>query len=255
MPTPFYHISIAFDLLAHPDLPGEVRSTLEQNWAAFLFGNTAPDVQVVSGQPREDTHFFDLPIRPGDMPGWDRFLAVYQSLAQPENLSPSQAAFLAGYLCHLQADWLWILKIFSPVFGPYCNWDSFAHRLYLHNVLRAYLDRQILPGLDPDTGTELSRAKPAGWLPFVQDVHLHTWRDYLAQQLQPGASVQTVEVFAARQGLSPDAFYHLLSSEEEMDHNVFSHISRHELVHYRHHLLEENLRLLRRYLISQEDTL
>lgn len=250
MPTPFYHLSIAFELLEHPDLPVDIRAFLRQNWGAFLFGNTAPDVQVISGQPREDTHFFDLPIRTGDRTGWDRFLAEYPDLAQAEGLRPPHAAFLAGYLCHLQADWQWILKIFSPVFGPFCNWDSFAHRLYLHNVLRAYLDQEILPGLDPATGLELSQASPSGWLPFVQDNHLRTWRDTLARQLQPGASVQTVEVFAARQGLPADAFYRLLSSKAEMDEIVFSHVSRQELVHYRQNLLEENLRLLREYLSS-----
>jgi hypothetical protein len=133
--------------MSRADLPEPVRNFLFPNRGAFLFGNSAPDVQVVSGQPRELTHFFDLPIRAGDIPPWKRALSAFPALASPENLPPPQAAFLAGYLCHLQADWLWILQIFAPVFGPECRWTSFTHRLYLHNVLRAYLDRRILPGL------------------------------------------------------------------------------------------------------------
>jgi Zinc dependent phospholipase C len=249
VPTPFYHLKIAEELFGHPDLSNAARSFLSQNRAAFLFGNTAPDVQVLSGQPREETHFFDLPIRPGDPPAWDRFLLAYPTFTSLNFLPADQAAFLAGYLCHLQADWLWVVQIFEPVFGPVCGWSSFSHRLYLHNVLRAYLDQGILPYLSPGLAQQLSTAEPTGWLPFVRDIHLRAWRDLLAQQLQPGAVVQTVEVFAARQGISPQAYYSLLTSEEKMDAEVFARLPREDLDLYRKQLIEENIRLLKGYLV------
>lgn len=249
MPTPFYHLKIAEELLGHRDLSNAARSLLTQNRAAFLFGNTAPDVQVLSGQPREETHFFDLPILPGDPPAWDRLLLAYPTFTGLNFLSADQVAFLAGYLCHLQADWLWVVKIFEPVFGPACGWSSFSHRLYLHNVLRAYLDQDILPFLSPSIAQQLSAAEPIGWLPFVRDIHLRAWRDLLAQQLQPGAVVQTVEVFAARQGISPQAYYRLLTSEEKMDAEVFARLPRENLDIYRKQLIEENIRLLKGYLL------
>ena len=249
VPTPFYHLKIGSELLGYPDLSDSVRSFLEQNRAAFLFGNTAPDVQVLSGQPREETHFFDLPIRAGDLPPWDRFLMANPSLASSDVLPAEQGAFLAGYLCHLQADWLWVEQIFAPVFGPVSGWASFEHRLYLHNVLRSYLDQDILRSLPPDMAGHLGAAAPMGWLPFVHDMHLYAWRDRLAQQLQPGAAVQTVEVFAARQGISPQAYYRILTSDEKMDAEVFSHLPRENLVLYRQRLIEENVRLLKGYLV------
>jgi len=229
-------------------LPEGVRSLLAKQRGEFLFGNTAPDVQVISGQTRQSTHFFDLPIRKELPPPWEAFFANYPFFAQPGSLSSGQAAFLAGYLCHLQADWLWIREIFGPVFGLKSHWSNFSHRLYLHNVLRAYLDRQILPGLNGDVGASLGLVAVKNWLPFVIDDHLQQWRDFLAGQLHPGAYVKTIDVFATRQGLSPQAYHQLLSSEERMDQEVFSRLPRQALVAYRQQLEEENLRLLRNYL-------
>jgi hypothetical protein len=247
VPTPFYHLSLAEDLLRRSDLPAGSLKLLLEHRPAFLLGNTAPDVQTVSGQARQATHFFEVPILPGSQPAWERLLALHPSLAGHWQ-SPEQAAFLSGYLCHLQADWLWVEEIFSPVFGPRAAWQTFRRRLYLHNVLRAYLDRQILEQLRPETGSELGRVLPMRWLPFVEDVNLCDWRDFLAQQLHPGSKVQTVEVFAARQGFAPQEYYALLSSEERLDQEIFNHLPRQELLGYRQRLLEANTRLIAAYL-------
>jgi hypothetical protein len=248
VPTPFYHLSIAEELLEHPGLPGSVRLALSEQRGAFLLGNTAPDVQVVSGQNREDTHFFTLPVPPNARPPWEQMLIDHPGLAGPENFSPVRAAFLAGYLIHLQADWLWVRDIFIPIFGPDNTWESFRYRLYLHNVLRAYLDRQIITDLPAGTGQLLHQVEPQEWLPFVRDHHLRAWQGHLAQQLEPGAEIQTVEVFASRQGISPARYYQLLESESQMDEAVFSRIPRRCLLEYRLRLVEENVELLQSYL-------
>jgi hypothetical protein len=248
VPTPFYHLSVAEDLLQRPDLPSGVRNFLNRYRPEFLFGNTAPDVQTISGQPRPATHFFDVPILPGSSTAWDSILASHPQLSEIGLLNESQAAFLAGYLCHLQADWMWVQGIFVPIFGPWSTWRTLEQRLYLHNVLRAYLDRQILSGLQSQIDGELEAAHPFHWLPFVEDLHLFEWRNLLAQQLHPGAAIQTVEVFAARQGIDPKTFYHLLESEDRMDREIFSKLPREELDLYRQRLMDENVRLLIRYL-------
>ena len=87
MPTPFYHLSLAEDLLQHPALPEEVRQFLQASRCVFLFGNTAPDVQVVSGQPRQLTHFFNLPIQTGDPPAWELLLSDYPQLAEARTIA------------------------------------------------------------------------------------------------------------------------------------------------------------------------
>jgi hypothetical protein len=248
VPTPFYHLSIAEDLLRNGSLPAGARAFLHAQRSAFLFGNTAPDVQTITGQARFETHFFKLPIREAARPAWDLMLESNPGLEAAPTLPPAQAAFVAGYLCHLQADWFWVLKIFAPVFGPTCSWRSFRHRLYLHNVLRAYLDQKILPGLPSDEGGIVGQAEPSDWLPFVQDNSLCIWRDFLAQQLQPGSVVQTVEVFASRQGIPVEKYQRMLDSDELLDEEIFSRISRQVLEEYRKQLLVENANLIQAFL-------
>jgi hypothetical protein len=172
VPTPFYHLSVAEELRRHPALPEAIRVHLEGQWGDFLLGNVSPDVQVVSRQERQATHFFTLPLRAVDEPPWERMLKLHPSLARRSHHSPDRLAFLGGYLCHLQADWLWVRDIFSPVFGKNCTWNTFAERLYLHNVLRTYLDRQVMADLPAKTGSRLRQGRPGQWLPFVEDAHL-----------------------------------------------------------------------------------
>ncbi len=244
MPTPFYHLNLAKDLLLRPELPSAAQRLLWDNGCIFQFGTTAPDVQVISNQPRQQTHFFSLPILEGDPPAWELILAENPTLADIDCLPPAQAAFLAGYLCHLQADWLWIKEIFAPVFGPRCSWGSFRERLYLHNVLRAYLDRQVLSSLAPDLPACLSVVTPGNWLPFVEDLHLIQWRDFISLQLLPGAGTQTVEVFASRMGSDVLEFQALVSSEQRMQREVFTHLPLEKVSQYRQHVLDENVHLL-----------
>jgi len=248
MPTPFYHLSLAQELLNHPHLPEKISHFLRYSRCMFLFGNTAPDVQVVSGQPRQLTHFFNLPIQAGDRPAWEICLSEHPHLAVAEQLPAPQAAFLAGYLCHLQADWMWVNDIFAPIFGPRCSWGTFRQRLYYHNVLRAYLDLHILPELPPSMDTCLGQVEPEGWLPFVLDRYLVEWRDLLSPQLQPGAAIQTVEVFSSRQGISAPEFYALLESEERMQQEVFEHLPPQLVESHRQRVLDENIHLLSNYL-------
>jgi hypothetical protein len=175
-------------------------------------------------------------------------LASQSGLAHPSALPPEQAAFLAGYLCHLQADWLWVLEIFIPAFGPSCGWDSFARRLCLHNVLRAYLDEQIRPQLPDDLGEQLAGVVSKQWLPFTEDGHLHDWRDFIVGQLHPEASSRTVEIFASRDGISRDEFNAILRSQELIEAYIFTQLPPQRLETYLQLTCTASLRLLSAYL-------
>lgn len=246
VPTPFYHLSVAGELLQHPNLPEPVQTFLQEYRCDFFLGKTAPDVQTVSGQTRPETHFFNVPLS-SKTPAWEKMFDRFPQLAQADSLPPSQRAFIAGYICHLQADVTWVWDIFLPNFGLDLLWGSFKHRLFLHNVLRAYLDEQILADLQDGIGTCMQGVQPNGWLPFVRDQDLVKWRDLLAGQLRPGAQIQTVEVFAKRQGVSPEEFSAYLRSEERLESELFSHVTRQELVEYRQTLVEDNINLLKAY--------
>jgi hypothetical protein len=223
MPTPIQHLVIADDVLTDPALPPDMRASLVAQRGAFLFGTIAPDVQSVSGQTREATHFFMLP-RTDTRPAHRVMFARYPALAHAAELSPARAAFIAGYISHLALDELWIASVFHPYFGPEAGWDTFPERLLIHNVLRSWLDQRDQSRLDHDWGETLARVEPRGWLPFVSDDHLRLWRDQIAQELQPGATIRTVEVFAERLHVLPAEFRRVLESPEQMQQQVFSHL-------------------------------
>ncbi len=244
MPTPFNHLRIACDL--QPHLPPALRQALAAEWPAFLLGNIAPDVQTVSGQPREATHFFTVPLA-ASPPAPTALLRQHPQLAAPRRLPPAQAAFLAGYLAHLEFDVAWVREIFEPVFGPAQRWATFAERVYLHNALRAHWDAADQPALPAGTGTALADARPAAWLPFVEDRHLSTWRDQVAHQLHADGQSATVTVFAERMGVEPAAFHALVSSPEAMQARVFARVPADRLAAYRTAALARTAQLLPTY--------
>ena len=228
MPTPIQHLAIADQLLRDNTLPGSIRDRLIDQRGAFLFGNTAPDVQTVSGQPREATHFFDIPLR-STQPAHLKLFELHPGLAHARSLSPAQAAFIAGYICHLLLDVLWVRDIYQPGFGPDAKWATMHERLVYHNILRAWCDRNDQRKLNGDTGSSLAVLYPHHWLPFTADRFLIQWRNVLVDQFRPGASIRTIEVFAARNNVSPEEFQRVLDSPLEMDAYIFAHSSQKDI--------------------------
>ncbi len=139
---------------------------------------------------------------------------------------------------------VWVQKIFFPIFGPFAGWQTMKQRLYLHNALRSYLDYELLPRLPGKLGQVLGEALPDNWLPFVEDSYLRDWRDFVSRQLLPGASVHTVEVFAARQGISPEEYYRLIQSEDRLEQEIFKRLPRQALVDYKQQVLDDSVALL-----------
>jgi hypothetical protein len=244
MPTPFYHIYAAHRLISRRILPGDIQQILEEHRPAFFLGSTAGDVQTVSGQKRIETHFYRLPYEGFPPFPWDIMFAKYPSISKGRSMEAEQFAFVAGYLCHLQADWLWTMEIFLPNFDGASNWAPFLQRMHLHNVLRAYVDEKIHDSLPSDVGKCLEAVEPQEWIPFITRQHLVAWRDLIEEQFRPGSYSKTVEVFAQRQGSSPQEFHRLLNSESLMDENIFKHFPRRRLEAYEEGLFSANVYLL-----------
>lgn len=245
MPTPFYHLDIAHSLLTHPRLSSQAEELLKEQLPAFLFGCTAPDVQTVSRQKRIVTHFYRLPYSPHAPLPWVLFFEQHPKLKNLNHLPASHAAFLVGYLIHLQADFLWTLDVFVPNFEcPANTWASPQQRQHYHNVLRSYVDLEIRARLEPDVGTALAEVHPETWLPFVDDDALKAWRDVLVEQFQPGATSKTVEIFAQRHGTDPEEFFKLIHSPQAMEEQIFRYFPVQRLEAYRNLLILANLRLM-----------
>ena len=223
MPTPAVHLALAEDMLRREDLSPATRRFLTRQRGAFLLGHTAPDVRTVSGQRREDSHFYTVP-RTSDRPAYQVLFEVYPALVHPSVMSPSQRAFVAGYIAHLCLDELWLDDVFEWLLLQ--DWVPLRERLFLHNVLRTWIDQRAQARLNGAVARALRQAEPNEWLPFVSDEHLRAWRDWLVQQLGPGQTMETAEVLARRMGIPPSEIDAVARSGREMEEQIFSHFPR-----------------------------
>ena len=253
MPTPIQHLALAEEILRGGDLLPAVHALLTAQRGPFLLGHTAPDVQTVSGQTREETHFYSIPRTPpppkGSITAYETLFAAYPTLARAEALPPAQAAFIAGYISHLLLDELWLDEIYLPYFG-HREWGTLHERSFLHNVLRTWMDHQDLQRLDGSVPAALRQAEPCGWLPFIGDEHLRAWRDWLVAQLGPGREVQTAEVFARRMNVSVAEMEAILKSPQRMEERVFSHVPRAALRYVHDAGYARSIELVNWYLVN-----
>jgi len=222
MPTPAVHLALAEEMLRRGDLSPAVCEFLMRYQGPFLLGHTAPDVRSVSGQDREDSHFYTVP-RSSDRPACECLLAAHPTLIRSDALSNPQMAFVAGYLAHLELDELWLDDVFHVFVRG--SWGPLRRRLFLHNVLRTWLDYQAQDRLGPRVAQTLRSVHPSSWLAFVRDEDLREWRDWLVRQLAPGHRMETAEVFAERMGISASEIDAVARSSDLMEERVFRHFS------------------------------
>lgn len=222
MPTPFMHLHIAEQIRQKAINNGSHRlaGILSAEWPAFYLGSVAPDVNAITAIRRVETHFYE-PSLPLQHDAYQEMLRRYPQLNHAARLPPPQAVFVAAYSAHLLLDIIWMRQIVGPFFFQRARLGPPAQRRLIHFVLLTYLDTLALAAL-PDTAvTTLAQARPATWLPFVPDEALIEWRDTVAAQLQPGAPVRTVEIYAGRLGLSAAAFAAALHDPAWMAEHVF----------------------------------
>ena len=250
MPTPFYHIVLAEEIIDDMRLRQFVRNLLSNELSSFLFGSVAPDVQSISNYTREATHFFSIDNVKKNV-AYQEMLAEHKNLSDGRRLSSQRAAFVAGYLAHLLLDQAWIMEVFNPVFSKTANWGEFRERLFLHNVLRTFLDQQDYNRLSSDINKKFSSTMfSARWLPFVENTHFKRWHKFLSEQLADGSSPRTIEVFAARMGRQPEDFEEILLSNDLMEERIFSRISRTSLEKFRQRVLDNSIVLINHYFSS-----
>jgi hypothetical protein len=238
---------LAETMLQDTRLSRDYRKIVCDHRPAFLFGNTAPDVQTISGQERAATHFFTIPVRDSTNPQ-ERMFELYCCLEQSDQLAADHVAFIAGYITHLLIDQLWIKQVFQPCFSVTKNHQEMQRHLFLHNVLRVYLDRSERKQLPEDIADVISQTQPRSWLPFVDDHHLCQWRDFLAGQLCTKGTPLTVDVFAARMNIRPDEFKIALGSRKLLEGEIFSRISKNNLSKFRSRALKQSINALSGYL-------
>ncbi|MBN1230574.1 MAG: zinc dependent phospholipase C family protein [Anaerolineales bacterium] len=241
MPTPFYHLDVAREILTSPQINPDVQQVLLQYSGPFYLGNIAPDVQTVAKTKRSSTHFYsakhfdeaaDAPI--------DKLQNSYPELADQRSFSVQKRTFLAGYYCHLIADIRWMEEIFLPKFIL----PEVENIPLIHNVLRSYLDEVAYHNLSSGVREALIKTTPYHWLPFVKDKALCKLRDWIVAQLESEDKVLTVKVFAERTGASEQQFRGILENPERMKDEIFSIITEEDVLSYRQRVVIQSIEMV-----------
>ena len=172
------------NLPMHIYLADQVAEQLDRGYVfdhlgAYYLGSTAPDIRAMTRWPREQTHFAPLSVEEVGT-GTKAMFRLHPELQ--EDMSPASRAFLAGYVCHLASDEVWITSVFRP------NFDTAeASRLTDDQVeaniwdraMQLDMDRQALPHISGDCHPEqwLSCSDRNVSIPFFEEGLLGEWKD------------------------------------------------------------------------------
>ncbi|MEP7292854.1 MAG: zinc dependent phospholipase C family protein [Chloroflexota bacterium] len=221
MPTPFTHLRIAQQLLSDPAIPAQHRKLLNAQRGAYLLGSVVADASVLAGLKRDETHFysFDKPME--DHP-WRVMLAKYPALQAASG--NEWRAFLAGYVMHLSMDEIWSLHMTGPEFAD-GTWAPRPQRFVMLHILLIYMDERDKALLDPPLNEALRDAAPHCWLPFMSDEVLREWGSLIYGQVIPGGVSETLEIYGARIGKTPDELRAILDSPERMQADLWTHVT------------------------------
>ena len=221
MPTPFMHLHIAEQLCNHPRLQPGTGELFHTHLPALQLGSVVADFQAICDVKRVSTHFYEVPPTHNLTP-YARMFEKFPTLAHTRQLGPDRAVLVAAYAAHLLFDIKWYNEVLEPFFFRPVKWTaSRRNRFMVHNTLLSYLDREAYAALTMTTSASLGAGEPAGWLPFADPTHAKRWQALLVEQLEPGAAIQTVEIYAKRLKIPPQQFADQLNDPQWMSDNVF----------------------------------
>ncbi|GAB4476988.1 MAG: hypothetical protein Kow00124_19670 [Anaerolineae bacterium] len=222
--------------------------------SAFYLGAVAPDARIVSGQRREETHFFDIPGAEGDPPAQEVMLARWPELRCRAAPSDRQrAALVAGYITHLVMDQTWVEMIVMPgLFIEGMTWNTNHPNWRVYSILMTYLEYRASQRLPREVLVELSSAAPAAGLPFLSLEHLLGWRDHVVHHIEAGGARQVSRLFARSSGLTTEALEGIVSSEEQMAREAYHLVPHRWLQAFEAEAADRSLRAVLRYLGDRE---
>ena len=172
------------NLPMHIHLANEVAEQLDRGYVfdhkgAYYLGSTAPDIRAMTRWPREQTHFAPLSVEEVGT-GTKTMFRMHPELR--EHMSPASQAFLAGYVCHLAADEVWITSVFRRHFDT-TEENSLTDDQVEANIwdraMQLNMDRQALPRINGCAHPEhwLSCSDKNVSMPFFEDGLLTEWKD------------------------------------------------------------------------------
>jgi hypothetical protein len=97
----------------------------------------------------------------------------------------------------------------------------------------------------------LAAAVPDYHIPFAEDSKLVVWRDMLVDQLQPGAMLRTIEIYAGRLSMSPETFAANLEDPDWMAAHVFGKVPVENVQAILTDAVGESIEIVRDYLMGE----
>jgi len=166
---------------------------------AYYLGATTPDIRVLTKWDRWKTHFFDFDNFDHQSSVENLFLE-YPDLATPEGKSKAAAAFLCGYISHLEIDEAWICDIYRPCFGERSPLKGDVLANLLDRVLQFELDRRNRGGaeIESELRDEIRTATVEEAIGFLDKDTLLEWREVSADVVSREASWDRFGVLASR---------------------------------------------------------
>ncbi|MCL0044052.1 hypothetical protein M1N24_00780 [Dehalococcoidia bacterium] len=163
MPNPFAHIDIAMYGAAALVCP-----PICDDLGSYLLGSCSPDIRIITGNSRDETHFAPLTNQEIGA-GAKRMFRTYPNLTDIANLPGKTQAFIAGYVSHLIADEVWIIKVYRPYFDN--------RKLFQNQMVANVMDRALQLEMDREA---MDRHNGMKWVvPHIEDAHVGIQVDFL----------------------------------------------------------------------------
>ncbi len=164
-----------------------------------------------------------MPPTPEEM-AYPTMLKQHPQLNDLHKMPLGQAVCVAAYSAHLMLDLIWLREIVYPFFYLPKTLGTRQERELIHFILLTYLDNIALDALPQTTVSTLAVANSNQWLPFIDDAILNQWQKMLVDQLQPGVTIRTAEIYAGRLGMSAVEFNTNLLNPNWMQTQLFAKI-------------------------------
>lgn len=247
MPPIILHLGIARDVArALPSL-----DVLQRHVGSFYLGSTAPDIRLLTGTAREETHFYDLAQPDGDS-GTVALFRAYPKLAPGTGLDAASQVFVAGYLSHLHTDEVWIHHVWQPYFGT--SDEEPAITQMLDRALQYELDlREREPSIMDAVRRALEGEPATPSIPFLPRDNLARWREFVVNATRRERSWESFSQYAREflvaQGkvtrAAVDAF---LGNFSAMRQRILSFVPDAELRRFRQESVERSIAAAQEYL-------
>ena len=249
LPPLCLHLGIAREAAARSNHP-----VVERNLGNYLLGSTLPDVHIISGIPRVESHLFDLEKEHSES-GVKLLFEAHPYLAKGTGLGEAASVLVAGYLSHLITDEIWIIDIYRPYFGPSSPLADDPMANIMDRVLQYELD--IRERLDRAKMSEI-RQQLERWNSeidprFVDPYTLRQWWWFMLDVTERKPDWSLFPHFAerflvTRQKVDPKGLEQFLNSMPEMLERVIQYVTPERIVEFREKAINESAALAEEYL-------